>query len=82
MYVRLASNHSQRQVIVTPAGASFKTPYYDELFVRDLGTTIPVQARRWDGSAWTVKAQYAEAFIGLVQEAFVNVEVVREAQDA
>jgi len=65
-------------VLVTQAGASFKTPYYDELFVRDLSTTIPARDRGWDGKAWTVSAPFVEVFIRLVRAAFVNVEVVRE----
>jgi len=77
-YYRIASKHSPRQVIVTQAGASFKTPYYDELFVRDLGTTIPASDRGWDGKAWTVSAPFVEVFIRLVTGAFVSVEVVGE----
>jgi len=65
-------------VLVTQAGASFKTPYHDELFVRDLSTTIPARDRKWDGKAWTVTAPFVEVFIRLVTGAFVNVEVVRE----
>jgi len=81
-YYRISSKRPPRQVLVTPDGASFKTPYYDELFVRDLSTTIPARDRRWDGKVWTVSAPFVEVFIRLVQAAFVNVEVVREAANA
>lgn len=54
------------EIVVKNGRASFKSPWRDGNFLDDLKARVPGSARRWDGTAWTVKADYMDALKQLV----------------